>query len=347
VIIALDAMGGDYAPEAAIRGAKEALNSYPEIRLLLVGHTKRLEPLLKENSLLGNDRIELVHAEETVMMNEPSISAIRAKKNSSITIAASIVKEGKADALVSAGHTGAAVAATTVKIRTIPGVERPAIAIIMPSEKGHFVIIDAGANVDSSPLNLAQFAIMGEVYAKKSLGIQNPRIGLLSVGEEDEKGNSVTKEAFRLISAMPINFVGNVEGKVIFQKYADVVVCDGFVGNVLLKSVESMKKATMYWIKEAFSKNTYRIAGAILAKQAFKELKQIGDNEAYGGAPLLGINGTCIIGHGNSSPKAFKNAIRAASDFAKIKLNDIISKRIQETGASFEILRERSNSNGN
>jgi glycerol-3-phosphate acyltransferase PlsX len=340
MIIAFDAMGGDYAPDAAIKGASEALDSYPDLRLLIVGHKGRLEPLLKKNKILGNDRIELVHAEETVMMDESSTVAIRSKKDSSITVAANLVKEGRADAVVSAGHTGAAIAATKVRMRLLPGVERPAIAIIMPSENGPFVLLDAGANMSTEPLNLVQFAVMGEVYAKAALGIKSPRIGLLSIGEEDVKGNDLTKDAFRILSSMPINFIGNVEGKVMFQKFADVVVCEGFVGNVLLKATESLAKATMHWIKEAFSKNPYRIVGALLAKEAFKDIKKIGDSEECGGAPLLGVNGICIIGHGNSSPKAFKHAIRAASDFVKIKLNDLISQRLNETGSALEQLRK-------
>ncbi len=334
MIIALDAMGGDYAPEAAIMGAREALDSYPSVNLLIVGKTDVLKPLLEKNGLLGHKRVELVHAEETVLMSDSSTVAIRAKKNSSITVAAELVKEGRAEAVVSAGHTGAAVVATTVRMRLLEGVDRPAIAAIMPSEKGPFVLIDAGANIDSKSINLIQFAIMGDLYAQIALGIKNPKIGLLSVGEEDVKGNGLTKEVFKTLSAMPMNFIGNVEGKVIFQKYADVVVCEGFVGNVLLKSSESLAKATMYWIKQAFSRNTYRKAGAILAKEAFNELKAIGDYEEYGGAPLLGVDGVCIIGHGSSSPKAFKNAIRVAAEFIKGKLNDRICERLVESGAT-------------
>jgi glycerol-3-phosphate acyltransferase PlsX len=332
--IALDAMGGDYAPQAAIRGAKEALESYPCVRLIIVGKTDVLDPLLAENGLKGHERVEIVHAEETVLMSDASTVAIKSKKDSSITVAATLVKEGRAEAVVSAGHTGAAVAATTVKMRLLDGVDRPAIAAIMPSEKGPFILIDAGANIDSKPVNLIQFAVMGDIYAQTVLGMKNPRVGLLSIGEEDSKGNELTKEVFKKLSEMPMNFIGNVEGKVIFQRYADVVVCDGFVGNVLLKASESLAKATMYWIKEAFSRNTYRIAGAILAKEAFKELKEIGDYEEYGGAPLLGVNGVCIIGHGSSSPKAFKNAIRVADEFVKVKLNSRICEKLVEGGAS-------------
>ncbi len=324
-------------------GARQALDLLPDVQLIIVGHKEKLAPLLRDNKLDRNDRVEVVHAEHTVMMSDASTAAIRGKKNSSITVAATLVSEGRAEAVVSAGHTGAAVAATKVRMRLLPGIDRPAIAIIMPSQNGPFVMLDAGANIDSEPGNLVQFAVMGEVFAKISLGISNPRVGLLSVGEEDVKGNDLTREVFKTLSEMPINFVGNVEGKVIFQKFADVVVCDGFVGNVLLKSTESLAKATMFWIKEAFSRNPFRMTGALLAKEAFKELKEIGDYEEYGGAPLLGVNGVCIIGHGSSSPKAFKNAIRVASKFIKFRLNECITKRIAETGAEISKLKKSSN----
>lgn len=339
--IALDAMGGDFAPEAAIAGARQALDLLPDVQLLVVGNKDRLSGLLKEHGLDKHDRVELVHAEQTVLMSDPSTAAIRGKKHSSITVAATLVSEGKAEAVVSAGHTGAAVAATTVKMRPLPGVDRPAIAVIMPSQSGPFVLLDAGANVDSKAENLVQFAIMGEVFSKIALGTQKPRIGVISIGEEDVKGNELTKEVFKTLSSMPINFVGNVEGKVIFQKFADVVVCDGFVGNTVLKASESMAKATMFWLKQAFSKNPFRMTGALLAKEAFKELKEIGDYEEYGGAPLLGVNGLCIIGHGSSSPKAFKHAIRVATQFIKLKLNDCLAARLHETGADIASLQKR------
>ncbi len=343
--IALDAMGGDFAPEAAIVGARQALDLLPDIELILVGNKDKIHDLLKENNLDKNPRVEVVHAEHTVEMSDASTSAIRGKKNSSITVAATLVSEGRAEAVVSAGHTGAAVAATKVRMRLLPGVDRPAIATIMPSQSGPFVMLDAGANLESDAENLVQFAVMGEVFAKIALGIQNPRIGVISVGEEDVKGNDLTKRVFKILSSMPINFIGNVEGKVLFQKYADVVVCDGFVGNVVLKSVESMAKATMFWIKEAFSRNPFRMTGALLAKEAFKELKEIGDYEEYGGAPLLGVNGLCIIGHGSSSPKAFKNAIRVASQFIKLRLNERLSERLEETGALISKLKKNSGAN--
>jgi len=330
--IALDAMGGDHAPEATIAGAAQALADIVGIDLVLVGHQERLKPLLKEHRLLRHPRVELIHADEVVAMDELSTAAIRGKKNASITVAAELVKEGRADALVSAGHTGAAVAATTVKLRPLPGVERPAIATIMPAVGGHFILIDAGATIDCKPIHLAQFAVMGEVYAKLALGIHNPSIGLLSVGGEDVKGNELTKETFKRLSEMPINFAGNVEGNDIFIRSTDVIVCDGFVGNVLLKASESMAVAVMHWLKEALSKNPFRITGAMLAKNAFRELKEIGDADEIGGAPLLGLNGICIIGHGSSSPKAIRNAIRVAQNSVKHHVGEQIRERIAACG---------------
>jgi len=330
--IALDAMGGDYAPAATVAGAAQALADFAGIDLVLVGHQERLAPLLKEHGLTRHPRLEVVHAEEVVGMDEHSTAAIRGKKQASITVAAELVKAGRADALVSAGHTGAAVAATTVKLRLLPGVERPAIATIMPAVGGHFILVDAGATIDCKPIHLAQFAVMGEVFARHALGIPRPRIGLLSVGGEDVKGNELTKEAFKLLSGMPVAFSGNVEGNDIFIRSTDVIVCDGFVGNVLLKAAESMAQAVMHWLKEALSKNPFRITGAMLAKEAFRELKEIGDAEEIGGAPLLGVNGSCIIGHGSSSPKAIRNAIKVAQGSVQHRVGEQIRERIAACG---------------
>ncbi len=330
--IAVDGMGGDKAPRVVVEGVAEALEHYPGITILLVGHKDKLGPLMREFKIHGNTRLELVHADETVSMNEPSSASIRAKKNSSITVAATLVSKGEADAVVSAGHTGAAVAATKVKMRMLPGVDRPGIGIIMPAQEGSFILIDAGANLDSKPVHLAQFAIMGEAFARLAFSILRPRIGLLSVGEEETKGNDLTKETFKLLSDMPINFIGNVEGNAIYEKVADVVVCDGFVGNIVLKSNESMARAAMYWLKRSLTKNAFRKTSAMLLKNAFRELKAIGDSEEYGGARLLGVNGICIIGHGSSSPRAIRNAIRVAEESVKFGINRHITQNIADAG---------------
>lgn len=330
--IAVDAMGGDYAPAVVMEAVVNALREIPDVEILLVGHQDKLSYYMEKMSLKPSSRLELVHAETTVEMSDPSTLAIRSKKNSSITVCAALVAEGRADAVVSAGHTGAAVAASKIKMRMVPGVDRPCIGSIMPNTRAKWILADAGANTDCTPLNLAQFAVMGELYAKYGLGIENPKIGLLSVGGEDVKGNELTKEAFKLLSRMPINFIGNVEGHDTFTGECDVVVCDGFVGNVLLKSAESLAMATIHWLKEVLTKNAVRKTGAFLAQDAFRELKRYGDAEEYGGAPLLGVNGVCIIGHGASSPKAVGNAIRVANDYARLRLPELISKRIYECG---------------
>ena len=339
--IAVDAMGGDFAPAVVIEAVAKALKDLPDVEILLVGNLPKLQYHLAKAKLKESDRLEFVHAEDVVEMGEPSTNAVRSKRHSSITKCAELVKEGRAVAIVSAGHTGAAVAATKVKLRMTQGVERPAIATLMPAIGGKFVLVDAGANTDCDPLNLAQFAVMGEIYSKLYLGVEKPRIGLLSVGGEDVKGNALTKETFKILSKMaegehPINFIGNVEGHDLFNLGADVVVCDGFSGNIVLKSVESISHAIGYWLKEALMKNVFRKAGAVLAQNAFRDLKAVSNYEEYGGAPLLGINGICIIGHGASTPFAVFNAIRVADGFARNSLPELITKRIYECGVDFE-----------
>ena len=331
--IAVDAMGGDYAPGVVIEGVLIALQEIPGIRLVLGGHQAKLYFYLEKAGLVNHPQVGLVHAEQVVEMSDHSTDAIRSKKKSSITVCADLVKAGRADAIVSAGHTGAAVAATKVRLRTLRGVDRPALASLMPAVGGKNILVDVGANTDCTPLNLAQFAVMGEIYAQLTFGVESPRIGLLSVGGEDVKGNDLTKEVFKILSGMPINFVGNVEGHDIFHKNTcDVIVCDGFTGNSILKASEGLARATFHWLKEAFTRNPIRQTGAFLAKEAFRELKKISDSEEFGGAPLLGIGGVCIIGHGASSPKAVKNAIRLADTYLKYGLTDRIIKRINECG---------------
>ena len=329
--IVVDAMGGDHAPKSVIEGTIEALEYFYGFDVILVGNLTELKPYIETYKLDKNPRIELVHAEQTIRMDESSTVALRQKKHSSVTVAAGIVGDKKADALVTIGHTGAAMAATTVRMRTLPGVERPAIAVIMPSTEGKFILLDAGANVDCKPHNLAQFSVMGELYSKHVLGVQNPKIGIMSVGDEDIKGNELTKESFKILNRMPINFIGNVEGNDMFEGKADVVVCDGFVGNVVLKSCEGLSKAIQFLLKKAFMKNPIRITSAILGLKAFAELKDVSDKETYGGAPLLGINGIVIIGHGSSSPKAVCNAIKIAADLVEKDLNGEILKRLKES----------------
>lgn len=334
--IAIDAMGGDNAPSIVIEGTAQALELNSDFEVILVGHTEKIAPYMKQFNLNDNPRVTVVHAEDVVEMGEPSTIALRSKKKSSITIAATLVAKGEADAVVSAGHTGAAVAATKVKVRTLPGIERPAIATIMPAKNGKFILCDAGANTDCGPQNLAQFAIMAEAYSKLTFGIENPTIGLLSVGEEDTKGNELTKETFKILSQMPINFIGNIEGNDMFNNKADVVVCDGFVGNVVLKTSEGLAKTIKGFISDAFHKNFFRKIIGVLAKIGLNDLKAVTDKDEYGGAPLLGLKKTCIIGHGSSSPKAIRNAIRVAGEFVKADINDKISKKINSSNITIK-----------
>jgi len=333
VKIAIDAMGGDYAPLSVLEGTAEALSCYDGFNVILVGNLPEMKPIVEKLGLDRNPRVEFAHAEQVVKMDESSVVAIRAKKDSSITVAATLVGKGKADALVTVGHTGAAVTATIVRMRTLPGVERPAIAVLMPSKDRKVVMLDAGATVDCKPEHLAQFAVMGSIYSRLILGIENPSIGIMSNGDEDIKGTDLTKGAFKLISKMPVNFMGNIEGSDIFNDVVDVVVCDGFVGNAILKSCEGISKSAMHWLKTAFTKNPFRLTTAILAQGAFQELKEMSSGEEYGGAPLLGINGIVIKGHGSSSPRAVRNAIRVAADLVTKRMNEQILAKLQESNA--------------
>ena len=339
--IAVDAMGGDYTPATSLEAVVEALEMYPDVDILYVGHKEKLAYYMEKMRVKESDRLKIVHAETVVEMGEPSTTAIKSKKDSSITVCATLVAQKMADGVVSPGHTGAAVAASKVRMRMVPGVDRPCIGSIMPNVTGKWILADAGGNTDCTPLNLAQFAVMGEQYAKYGLGIKNPTIGLLSVGGEDAKGNELTKATFKILSRMPINFIGNVEGHDTFMGGCDVVVCDGFVGNVLLKSAESLAMATFQWINKAFRKNALRMTGALLAKDAFREINAVSNFEEYGGAPLLGLNGICIIGHGSSTPKAIRNAIRVANEFAIAKVPEQISNRIYECGVEKEVYAEK------
>jgi glycerol-3-phosphate acyltransferase PlsX len=329
--IAVDAMGGDYAPAVVIEGITAALHDFPEYELTVVGHLGKLSYYLEKYGIEDHPRIKKVHAEQAVEMSDPSTAVLRAKKHSSMTECARLLKDGQVEAIVSAGHTGAAVASTKVIVRTLPGVDRSMIATSMPGLSGRFVMADSGATVDCTPLNLAQFAVMGEVYAKYLFGIDKPSIGLLSVGGEEGKGNELTKEVFKILSEMPINFIGNVEGNTIFQNAADVVVCDGFIGNAMLKCAEGISKATMMLMKDIFTKTPARMTGALLSRNAFRELKSFGDPDDLGGAPLLGINGICIIAHGSANSKAIRNAIKTAGESIKFGINDKIVSRIAET----------------
>lgn len=328
--IAVDAMGGDFAPGVVIEGLAEALPDNPDCTFVLVGHEEKVKFYLDKYGLTGHPRIELVHAPTVCEMSELSTTSLRGKKDCSITTCARLLKEKAVDAMVTPGHTGATVAATKVLVRNLPGVDRAALAASMPSQTGRFLLVDAGATPDSTPLNLVQYALMGHIYAQYLFNVERPRIGLISVGGEDIKGNELTKETFKLLEKLPINFIGNVEADTAFEGGVDVVVSDGFVGNVLLKSAEGLARSTMVWLKRVLRKNVFRLVWALLAQNAFRELKAYGASDVIGGAPLLGINGICIIGHGSSNPLAVKNAIRVAAECVRFDLNGKILSIMNE-----------------
>lgn len=327
--IALDVMGGDYAPRSTVEGAVLAAQANPQIeKLYLVGISDQIHNELRR--LKAQDaRLEVVPASQVVEMSDGAVESVRRKKDSSVSRAIDLVKAGEADAVVSAGHTGAAVAATTIKLRLLPGVERSGIAALIPTEHNVFVLVDAGANIDAKPIHLLQYAIMGAVYSKHVLGYENPSIGLMSIGEEDVKGSDFTKEVFKLLKASNLNFRGNIEGSDLFDDPVEVVLCDGFVGNVVLKSCEATADAIFKWLKHELVRNPLRLLGASLARGAFSAIKRKTDKNEYGGTPLLGVNGICIIAHGSSSALAIKNAIRVAIESVEQQVNPHIVEEIK------------------
>jgi glycerol-3-phosphate acyltransferase PlsX len=334
--VALDAMGGDHAPAVNIGGAIDALRYYPRLEhLFLVGNeTVLVAECAKQGLDLRDRRVSIIHAPESIGMAEPGANAVRRKKLSSINVAMEMVKDGRAQAFVSAGNTGAAVAAATLKLRTLPGVDRAGIATAIPNEHGLCHILDAGANPDAKPEHLVAYAVMGTAFSRNVLGVRNPRVGLMSNGEEDEKGTAFTKETFKLLKQVPgINFVGNVEGRDLFETELDVVLCDGFVGNIMLKTVEATAKAVSKWLKAEIKGNPLRLCGAVLANGAFKALKEKSSYETYGGSPLLGVNGVVIIAHGSSTALAVRNAIRVAMETVENRVNE----RIEQALASVSV----------
>lgn len=322
--IAVDAMGGDYAPQEIVAGAVDAARGLKGLTtLFLVGQEEVIRKELSKHGQVPSC-IVIRHASETVGMEETPALAIRKKKDNSISRSMDMVKAGEADAVVSAGNTGAMVVGATLKLRTLEGIGRPAIATVMPTTGRPVVLIDAGANTDCTPDLLVEFALMGSVYAREILGARDPVVGLLSIGGEDSKGNEITKETFRLLKAAPLNFRGNVEGHDIFRGDTDVIVCDGFVGNVVLKTSESVAHAIGSWLKKEFKANPVRLLGALLLKGALKAMKRKMDPEMFGGAPLLGVNGVCIITHGSSSRTAIFHAVRVACEAVGHHVNEHI-----------------------
>ncbi|MEO5360162.1 MAG: phosphate acyltransferase PlsX [Nitrospirota bacterium] len=326
--IALDAMGGDNAPGVTVEGALLAVAEYDDISVELIGDSDVLLKRLKAVKRYDEKRITVKHASEVVDMDEATSQALRKKKDSSIRVAVDMVKKGEAAAVVSAGHSGVAMATALTVLKKAPGVDRPAIAVLMPTVKGRFLLIDAGANVDCKPDNLLQFALMGSAYFKAVYGIEEPKVSLMSIGEEDTKGNELTKEVFKLLKTANINFTGNIEGKDVFTGLADVVVCDGFIGNTILKVSEGLAEAIMKMLKAEITGRFASKLGYLMMKPAIKGFKRRTDYDESGGAPLLGINGTCIICHGRSTSKAIKNALKVANQLATVNINKIISDEI-------------------
>lgn len=317
--IAVDAMGGDKAPEAVIDGVLSALKEV-EAEIVLVGDEEKIKPLLKKVP----SQLHICHASEVIGMDEPPSFAIRKKRDSSIVKAISLLKSGEVDAVVTAGNTGACVAAATIYLKLIPGIERAALACPLPTTDGVCLLLDVGATVDSSPENLLQFAIMGNIYAKKIMGKEIPRIGLLNIGEESSKGNQTVKKAYELIKNSNLNFVGNIEGRDIFSGRIDVAICDGFVGNILLKSVEGLAETLEVLLKKEIEKGTLYKLGALFIKKAYRTFKDKTDYASYGGAPLLGIGGYCVKAHGASSSRAIKNSILVTEKEVRTGVNEEI-----------------------
>ncbi len=331
--IAVDAMGGDYAPASIVQGGLEAAKAaYGAFEVVFVGDKAQIEQEISRHPLLTrgeNVRFSIHHASEKIEMCDVPTVALKKKKDASVLVAARLHQEGKVEAIVSAGHTGAAMAASLMELGRIRGVNRPGIGSLIPNGYGVTMLIDVGANVDCKPIQLMQFGMMGSIFMSRVLGIDAPKVALLSNGEERSKGTEVTREAYRMLETSGVNFIGNVEGRDILKGSADVVVCDGFVGNVILKFAESLGGVFRHHIKRQIGKQIFRQIGAFLLQPTFTGLRKIFDYEEYGGAPLLGIDGVCIICHGGSTPKAIRNAIREATKMVSEGVTQIIGHELQ------------------
>lgn len=328
--IAIDAMGGDYAPVETVKGAIQALEEREDIFIYLVGKKEIIEEELKRYNY-NSERIEIIDAREIIEMTDDPVTAVRAKKDSSMNRALELVKNGEAQACVSAGNTGALISASQLKLRRVKGVLRPAITTIFPGKKRDIVLMDAGATADCKPEFINQFAIMGSLYYKELFGEKNPRVGLLNIGTEDGKGNEITREAYELLKKNnKINFVGNIEAREMMDGDVDILVTDGFTGNMVLKTSEGTAKFVFSELKKEICASLRTKIGAWLLKPAFEKLKQKTDASEYGGALFLGLNGISIKAHGNSTSKGIKNAIRVANQFAENKFVDKLSEAIEK-----------------
>lgn len=332
--IAVDAMGGDNAPSEIVKGAVLAVTKDKDIEVTLVGDEKAIMEELKLCSAEGNSKIHVLHTDEYIAMDDHPSDVVRGKRKSSMHLGLKMVKDGRVDGFFTAGNSGAAMAVSMVVLGLLEGVSRPAIGTILPSsnERGHFFMLDVGANVDCRPEHLLTFAIMGSAYAKKVLHIDNPTVGLLNNGEEEGKGDMLTKSVYPILKdCETLNFIGNVEGKALFRGEADVVVCDGFAGNIALKVSQSVAKYIVNVLKEEIMSSAVTKIGGLLAKKAFNRVKVRTDGAQYGGAPLLGVKGVCVIGHGSSNDVAVANGIRVAVKAAEGKMNDAITDDVKKS----------------
>ena len=333
ITIAVDAMGGDHAPKPEVEGALRAARQYGH-KILLVGDQAIVERELASHASHAGLPIEILHASEHITMGD-DVKAVRTKRDSSMHVCARLVQKGKADGYLSAGNTGACMAIAKTVLGKVPGVDRPALSGVFPTHKGTpVVVLDVGANVDCEPQMLAQFGLMGEIYSRLVLKIDKPRVGLLSIGEEEHKGNALTHAVTPLFKALPFNFIGNVEGRDLFSGKADVIVADGFVGNVALKVSEGLVEMIRAMLRESLEATLLRKIGYLLSKSAFQEFKKRVDYAEIGGAPLLGVKGVCIICHGRSDANAIKNAIRIAADFASSNMNQRIEEELRYVSKS-------------
>jgi len=327
--IVVDAMGGDHAPGVVVEGAVDAAREY-NAEVILVGDEEIIKSLLKKAKYTG-DNISIHPAADVIGMDESAATSVRRKRQSSIVVGVNLVKEGKGQAFFSAGNTGAVVCAGTLGLGLLPGVERPGIAIITPTLKGASLIVDVGANIDPKPTQLMQYGLMGAAYMRYILNRENPKVGLLNIGEEEAKGTGFIKETFELLEKSNLNFAGNIEGKDLLSGKCDVIVCDGFVGNIALKVLESAAEAMQVFLKRHLLSNVFGKIGLLFLIPSLKRLKKDLDYAEYGGAPLLGVNGVVIIGHGRSNKRAIKNAIRVAKEEVERKFNEKILEAIRTT----------------
>ncbi|HUQ90964.1 MAG TPA: phosphate acyltransferase PlsX [Bryobacteraceae bacterium] len=335
VTIAVDAMGGDHAPKAEVEGAIRAVKSLP-VEIILVGKEDVLRKELAQHDGWRGLPVRIHHASEAITMEDSAAKAMRTKKDSSIRVASRLVRDGVAHGVVSAGNTGAVMATAKMVQGMVPGVERPALASVFPTMAGTpAVMVDVGANVDSTPRMLAQFAVMGDIYSRVIFRTERPRVGLLSIGEEELKGNELTRGATPILKTLPLHFIGNVEGRDVYTGTVDVIVCDGFIGNVALKVSEGLVEVIKHMLQESLKATITRQIGYVLSRAAFTDFKKRVDYSEYGGVPLLGVKGVCIICHGRSNANAIKNAIRVAAEFAHGEVNQRIESQLRHiNGAS-------------